>query len=62
MAWNFYLDPGNIAGTFVLRPIPQPVEDGADIPDEWRKPTPEQMAAMNPPKIGGRPPTYKSRA
>ena len=43
----FYLDPSRVQGEFVLRPIPSPVvREPVELPDEWRKPTKEEVAAQ----------------
>lgn len=44
----YYLDPARALGEFVLRPVPQPMEESGEIPDEWRKPTIEEAAAADP--------------
>jgi len=45
---EFYLDPARKQGEFVLRVIPNPVEESAEpIPAEWVKPTAEEVAAAN---------------
>lgn len=44
----FYIDPARKLGEFVLRPIPQEAEEPGEVPEAWRKPTPEQAAELNP--------------
>lgn len=40
----FYIDPARKLGEFILRPIPQAMEEAGEIPEGWRKPTPEETA------------------
>lgn len=44
----FYLDPAKRQGEFVLRVMPQPVEESTEpIPAEWIKPTAEAVKAAS---------------
>lgn len=43
----FYIDPARKLGEFILRPIPQTMEEAGEIPNEWRKPSKEEVAAAD---------------
>lgn len=41
----FYIDPARKLGEFVLRPIPQELEEEGEIPEDWRRPSKEEQIA-----------------